>query len=101
MWRTSTIGLLHKQTILAFPMSVLHGGVGVTLSLSRSFATKGRKSSVSKTNNLRNIGIIAHVDAGKTTTTERMLFYSKEIRKMGDVDTGDTTTDFLPQVHDE
>src|ERR1700745_1773813 len=46
--------------------------------------------------NLRNIGIIAHVDAGKTTTTERILYYSGTKHKVGDVDDGDTTTDFDP-----
>jgi elongation factor G len=44
--------------------------------------------------NLRNIGIIAHVDAGKTTTTERILFFSGSKHKVGDVDDGNTTTDF-------
>ncbi|KXX80230.1 Ribosome-releasing factor 2, mitochondrial [Madurella mycetomatis] len=46
--------------------------------------------------NVRNIGIIAHVDAGKTTTTERMLYYSGQTRHLGNVDHGNTTTDFLP-----
>jgi elongation factor G len=45
---------------------------------------------------LRNIGIIAHVDAGKTTTTERILYFSGTKHKVGDVDEGDTTTDFDP-----
>jgi elongation factor G len=45
---------------------------------------------------VRNIGIIAHVDAGKTTTTERILYYSGTKHKVGDVDDGDTTTDFDP-----
>ncbi|MCA9042248.1 MAG: elongation factor G [Planctomycetaceae bacterium] len=44
--------------------------------------------------NIRNIGIIAHIDAGKTTTTERVLYYSGASHRMGNVDEGTTTTDF-------
>lgn len=46
---------------------------------------------------IRNVGIVAHIDAGKTTTSEQMLFLSGETKSIGRVDDGDTVMDFLPQ----
>ena len=53
-----------------------------------------RETSLDK---VRNIGIIAHIDAGKTTTTERILYYTGRIHKIGEVHDGATTTDWMPQ----
>ncbi|KAK5118355.1 hypothetical protein LTR62_002869 [Meristemomyces frigidus] len=64
---------------------------GFTLASRCNAPTAGNE--VAKT---RNLGIIAHIDAGKTTTTERMLYYSGYTRRIGDVDEGSTVTDFLP-----
>jgi len=65
-------------------------------------ATKSSKSDVSSNREYplertRNIGIAAHIDAGKTTTTERILFYTGLIHKIGDVDDGNTVTDWMEQ----
>src|SRR5665811_2074026 len=46
---------------------------------------------------VRNIGIIAHIDAGKTTTTERILFYTGRLHRMGEVHDGTTTMDWMVQ----
>ena len=62
---------------------------------------KERKDSVStrtvKLEDIRNMGIAAHIDAGKTTTTERILFYSGMIHKMGEVHEGTSFTDWMDQ----
>ena len=54
-------------------------------------------SSRSKLSRIRNIGIVAHIDAGKTTVTERILFYTGKVYKMGEVHDGEATMDWMPQ----
>ena len=61
---------------------------------SKSVNAPGREYTLERT---RNIGIAAHIDAGKTTTTERILFYTGLIHKIGDVDDGNTVTDWMEQ----
>ena len=60
----------------------------------KSVNAAGREYTLERT---RNIGIAAHIDAGKTTTTERILFYTGLIHKIGDVDDGNTVTDWMEQ----
>ena len=46
--------------------------------------------------NIRNIGIIAHIDAGKTTVTERILYYTGRSHKLGEVHDGEAVMDWMP-----
>src|SRR6185369_11227076 len=50
-----------------------------------------------KLDKVRNLGVVAHIDAGKTTVTERFLFYSGRIHKIGEVHEGDTQMDWMPE----
>jgi elongation factor G len=65
-----------------------------TAETTKSVNSPNREYSLERT---RNIGIAAHIDAGKTTTTERILFYTGLIHKIGDVDDGNTVTDWMEQ----
>ncbi|OGK62005.1 translation elongation factor G [Candidatus Roizmanbacteria bacterium RIFOXYB2_FULL_38_10] len=60
----------------------------------QSIVTKNRNVPLDK---IRNIGVIAHIDSGKTTTTERFLFYTGRSYKIGDIDDGNTQMDWMPQ----
>lgn len=57
----------------------------------------GEAGALARLSSIRNIGIVAHIDAGKTTTTERILFYAGDSHRIGNVDDGNTTTDWMVQ----
>ncbi|KAG7662357.1 MEF2 [[Candida] subhashii] len=81
------------QTYRGVLRSVIRSSLTITRKYAQTAGIDVNKIGLPKT---RNIGIIAHIDAGKTTTTERMIYYSGKIKRIGNVDEGDTVTDYLP-----
>lgn len=67
-----------------------------TIAPDGSINCNATKSNIQRLKRLRNVGILAHVDAGKTTVTERMLELAGVVRNAGSVDDGNTVTDYLP-----
>ena len=65
--------------------------------LTKHLRTLGKKMQKVSLKNVRNIGIMAHIDAGKTTTTERILYYTGRLHKMGEVHDGGATMDWMEQ----
>jgi elongation factor G len=87
---STTLSTVVKPWSSSSSSSAAGAGAGATTTTATSsFACPVRLSQ------LRNVGIIAHIDAGKTTTTERMLYYAGLTRAVGDVDKGNTVTDFM------
>ncbi len=81
--------LRSQRTFVSFPAKVWYS--------SAAYKTTENNAQFKELEYTRNVGIIAHIDAGKTTTTERFLYYSGLTGRLGNVDSGDTVTDYLPQ----
>jgi len=62
--------------------------------MAQAIVTQNRKVNL---DHIRNVGIVAHIDSGKTTTTERILFYTGRSYKIGNIDDGDTQMDWMEQ----
>lgn len=77
--------VLRRLSLLGSKKTTSSGQIGALIGV-RSFSS-----------HLRNIGILAHIDAGKTTTTEHILYLTGKTDYIGRVDNGDTVMDFLPQ----
>ncbi|XP_071080467.1 ribosome-releasing factor 2, mitochondrial-like isoform X1 [Haliotis cracherodii] len=95
--------MLHNIRMMVFSSSGLaaKGALfGLRGPVPRSFVRCYQAADHDDMSKIRNIGIMAHIDAGKTTTTERMLFYSGYSSHIGNVDSGDTVMDYMDQERD-
>ncbi|KAK9456487.1 P-loop containing nucleoside triphosphate hydrolase protein [Dipodascopsis uninucleata] len=96
-----SVALFHQSLVLATSfLSARSWRYALpTISAVRQYANSSSAAKYEaecKLENIRTIGIIAHIDAGKTTTTERMLYLSGYTGRIGNVDEGDTVMDYLP-----
>lgn len=98
-----TLAVVHRSVVLRHPFHRsfrLCAAIQSTASSTRGAASTRDAAGELAIARTRNIGIVAHIDAGKTTTTERMLFYAGVVKRVGDVDSGTTTTDYMKEEMD-
>eukprot|EP01084_Bolivina_argentea_P023813 44480_1 len=93
MWPKRMFRPMRQGSAFICQIRPLAAFIGSPTLLDCGFGIQGRK----EINRTRNLGVVAHIDAGKTTITERMLFLSGRARRQGSVDDGTTVTDFLSQ----
>lgn len=97
MWRRGSRGIQKFPVRLgSIPISAAFVNNNCTFTAGQLLSTNASKMGIDP-NRIRNVGIVAHIDAGKTTTTELMLWHCGEIKSVGRVDNGDTVMDFMPQ----
>jgi hypothetical protein len=85
-----------NHTVKACCRARFHSSVATTAVERDGFDQNGTQAEIQRLQHVRNVGIFAHVDAGKTTVTERMLALAGIVKHAGSVDDGNTVTDYLP-----
>lgn len=94
--RQTNLRIAASHSVKACCRARFHSSVATTAVERDGFDQNGTQAEIQRLQHVRNVGIFAHVDAGKTTVTERMLALAGIVKHAGSVDDGNTVTDYLP-----